>query len=478
MSTELPHKRVTVVGGGFSGTVFAHHLLRESPVPVTVDIVEERPSLGAGVAYSASDPHQTTNVAAARMSVYAEDRGHFERWLVARGKAGYGEPDRYPNRSLFGTYVHDLLRDTRPGHAGSRLRHRRERVAAVERIGGTLAVRTSASAPRPADAVALATGNPVPVPPPSLCALAGDARVVLDPWAPHALATVRPDDRVLVVGIGLSMGEAVMGLRAAGHRGPVVAIARRGRRPERGMTEAPPAFGAFADHRPVTAVALLRHFRAEVRRAVAAGLSWRSVAAAVRAQAWDVWSSLPAVEKRRFVRHLRPFWEALRHVMPGAVYDALLAEERAGRLHVLAASLHTVEAGSDGLHATLRRRGAASQGKWRDRFDVVLNCTGPAYATLTETDPFWAGLARAGLVRPDPVGLGIAVDHEGRALDGRGSAQPDLLVLGTLARGTFGELTGVFELSRQAHDAARALVRRWQHDGAPAREASRLELPA
>ena len=97
-----------------------------------------------------------------------------------------------------------------------------------------------------------------------------------------------------------------------------------------------------------------------------------------------------------------------------------------------------------------------------ERFDVVVNCTGPAYATLTEADPFWAALTQAGLVRPDQVGLGIAVDGCGRALDRDGRPQADLLVLGTLARGTFGELTGIVELSRQAREAAEALVRSWE----------------
>lgn len=464
--SEPERKQVTIVGGGFSGAIFAHHLLRESPSPVIVDIVEERARLGAGVAYSGANPHQTTNIPAARMSVYPEDRTHFERWLAAHGDSDTGEPDHYPIRFLFGSYVDELVRNTQPGHPESELHHRHGRVAGLNRRNGALTVHALGGVTWPADAAVLATGNPLPKPPAPLGQLAEDPRVILDPWAPDALAAVKPDDHVLVLGVSLSMGEAVAGLRAAGHRGPVVAIARRGRRPKRGLIEAPPTFGEFFNHRPKTAVALLRHFRGEIRRAAAAGLSWRSVQAGVRAHGWAVWSSLPPVEKRRFVRHLRPFWEALRHVMPGPVHDKLVAEERAGTLKVLAASLQHLEAEPGGLYATLHRRGAARHDTWRERFDVVLNCTGPAYATVTETDPFWRALARDELVRPDPVGLGIAVDGHGRALDGAGSGQADLLVLGTLARGTFGELTGVPELSRQALEAARTLVSGWRTDQA------------
>ena len=454
-------RRVTVVGGGFCGAIFAHHLLRLSRVPVRIDIVDERSRLGAGVAYSASGSHQTTNIPSPRMSVFPERPSHFEDWLKGHTGEGPEQANPYPNRFAFGSYMDDLVRATVAAHPGSSLHHRRTQVVTLERDRDELLVRAAEGA-WAANAVALATGNPVPLPPPALAALADDPRVVLDPWSPDALAAVKPTDRVLIVGTGLSMGEAVAGLRADGHTGPIVAIARRGRRPERGLVEAVPPFGDFEAHRPTTAVALLQHFRAEIRRAEAAGLSWRPVAVAARAHGWAIWSSLPPSERRRFVRHLRPFWEALRHVMPGPVHDLLQAEEEAGTLHVWAASIQSLDALPDGLYATLHRRGTPPHISSRERFDVVLNCTGPAYATLTRTDPFWAGLARAGLVQPDRVGLGIAVDHLGRALDSREVAQPDLLVLGTLARGTFGELTGVAELSRQARDAAVALVDSWQ----------------
>ena len=466
---------MTVVGGGFCGAIFAYHLLRLSPVPVRVELVEERARLGAGVAYSASGSHQTTNIPSPRMSVFPDRPADFEHWLEKHTEAGSRQANPYPNRFAFGTYMDELVRATVAAHPGSSLQHRRTRVETIERRRGELLVGTEDGA-WAADAVALATGNPVPLPPPTLAFLAEDPRVVLDPWSPDALAGVKHADRVLVIGTGLSMGEAVAGLRANGHTGSIVAIARRGRRPERGLVDAVPPFGGFEAHRPATAVELLRHFRAEVQRAEAVGLSWRAVAVAARVHGWAIWSSLPPPERRRFVRHLRPYWEALRHVMPGPVHDLLQAEEDAGTLQVMAASIQDLEALPDGLYATLHRRGTPRAASLRERFDVVLNCTGPAYASLTRTDPFWAGLARAGLVRPDTVGLGIAVDHHGRALDDRNEPQPDLLVLGTLARGTFGELTGVAELSRQAREAAVALVESWKtaksgNTGANVREA-------
>ena len=463
-------KHVTVVGGGFVGAIFAHHLLRESRHPVAVTVVEGRECLGAGVAYSASGPHQTTNVPVGRMSVYPDDRGHFARWCGERRQARAGEVESYPNRATFGAYMDALVRNTVPANSRSTLRHHRACVEAVEPTNDAFVIRTTDGQSWQSDAVALATGNPSPRPPAAVAALAGDPRLVVDPWAPQALAHVRPDDRILMLGAGLTMGELVAGLRTAGHRGRIVSISRRCRRPVRGVLDPPVPFGDFATQRPSTAVGLLRHFRAEVRAAEKAGLSWRSVAAAVRTEAWAVWASLPVPERRRFVRHLRPYYEALRHVMPGPVHDLLEEEQRLGQLRVSAASIEAVHPDAQGINVLLRARGACKADCVRERFDVIVNCTGPAYGSLTRTDPFWAGLVQAGLVTEDSVGLGIEVDLRGRAFDAHGHVRPDLLVLGTLARGTFGELTGVPELSRLAREAALALVAGWETNQARSSE--------
>ena len=47
---------VTVIGGGASGALAAHQLLRQAPAPVRVIVVEPRAELGRGVAYGTKDP--------------------------------------------------------------------------------------------------------------------------------------------------------------------------------------------------------------------------------------------------------------------------------------------------------------------------------------------------------------------------------------------------------------------------------------
>jgi uncharacterized NAD(P)/FAD-binding protein YdhS len=43
------------------------------------------------------------------------------------------------------------------------------------------------------------------------------------------------------------------------------------------------------------------------------GIDWRGVIGGLRPVTAQIWQPLPEVEKRRFLRHLRPYWEVHHH---------------------------------------------------------------------------------------------------------------------------------------------------------------------
>ncbi len=460
MSDTVPCRSVVVVGGGLAGVLFVVHLSRLARGPLAITILEPRTRLGAGVAYSGAEPSHVTNVPAASMSVDPDDPGAFTRWIARHGDEPRGdESDAYPRRWLFGDYVGELVREVLAGRPDIGLVHIQQHARDIARTPDGFVVQTD-SRSFAADAVVLATGNPAPQLPDVLKSISGAAQCIADPWAPKALAEVPSHARVLIIGTGLTMGDTVAVLRASGHTGEIVAISRRGQISRRGLAAAVEPFGDFRQP-PSTALGLLRQFRAEVRRAVAAGSSWYAVLAAARRQAWSLWAALPEAERRRFVRHLRLFYEVHRHIMAGPVYDMIVEERRSGGLRVLAARLGQVRPKGSAFEIDLQPRGGAPESLRREMFDIIVNCTGPSYATLTRTDPLWRSLTRRGLVRADEAGVGPEVDRQGRAIDASGTAQPDLLLGGTLARSAFGELTGVREISAEARLAGDGLLDLW-----------------
>jgi uncharacterized NAD(P)/FAD-binding protein YdhS len=394
------------------------------------------------------------------MSLFAEDPRHFDRWVRAAidppdARAGL-TPDGtlFPRRALFARYVEATLREAAAGAFPARLEHVRDRAVAAAAEHGRYRVTLAGGGARLADVLVLATGHPPAALPAPLAALAADRGLIADPWAPALADKVRPHDRVLIVGTGLTMMDVLASLEAAGHRGPVVALSRRGLlpRPRAAMPVAPQ--GGFVPAGPARVVAILREFRAAVRRGRAAGRPWEDSFDGLRAEAQAIWGVLPAAERRRFLRHLQPFWDVHRYQCAPQVHQVLERAQASGRLTIVAAALLRAERLGDAIRVHTRPRRAAAGEAARHDCDVVINCTGPAHAKGFVCNPLLSSLAAARLLVPDPLGLGLAVDARGQALDFAGRPQPRLRVVGPPARGAYGELMGLPQVSAQPRAVA------------------------
>jgi len=97
-------------------------------------------------------------------------------------------------------------------------------------------------------------------------------------------------------------------------------------------------------------------------------------------------------------------------------------------------------------------------------FDAVILATGPAHGRVTADNALLGALEADGLARPDSLLLGIEVDTDGRAVGRDGAARDDLFVAGPLARGTFGELMGLPDVTHYAIRIAQNVAARLSVD--------------
>jgi uncharacterized NAD(P)/FAD-binding protein YdhS len=184
----------------------------------------------------------------------------------------------------------------------------------------------------------------------------------------------------------------------------------------------------------------------------------------------ELWQRLNLVEKDRFMRHLRPYWDVHRHrTSPetGGAIDRLLAS---GWLTVCGGRLLGAKLVDDGAVVTVRMRGT---GELR-AFPVgaVINCTGPATDVRVAGDPLLDALFHWGQARPDPLGLGIDVAEDGAVIGASGEPSRVLFYVGPLLRARDGEGTAVPELRVHAARLARTLL-----DSIPAPTAGRRLEP-
>jgi len=443
---------VAIIGGGFTGAAVAYHLGRADGLSARVIVWEPRDKIGMGVAYETRDPVHRINVPAAKMSLDPSEPESFIQWIAEMdaiagdGNVAWPDGSIYPRRRVFGDYVHAQVS---PLIKSGRIEHLRTRVTGVERTDGRWRIDGEDGCTIQADHVVIATSHPVPAAPKPLAAfLEGHPRFVADATRPGALNSVRRDDSVLVVGNGLTSADVIAGLVDAGHQGPIIAISRRGLRSRGHALRVQEPFGDFTT-RPIRSVLLLsKRIREAIRDAAIFDLSWHAVIDAVRAQGRQIWSNLPVEERKRLVRHLRPFWDVHRFRVAPQVEASVNRAIGSGQLDVLAASVSAVCYNGTKIRTVLRL--AHQRGTVIRDFDAVVVTTGPAHGSIIESQPYLSGLAAQGLIDADPARLGIACDDHARATCTTGAAIPGLYVAGPLARGTFGELMGLPQVSEHA----------------------------
>ncbi len=444
---------VAIIGGGFTGAAVAFHLAR-AQIDADILVFEPRPLLGAGLAYGGEEPVHRVNVPASRMSLLPDDEGHFARWLcetdaLRTDKDAEVGGEAYPQRRAFGRYVDAALR---PFVDRGAVRHVRQRVVSVRKAGGAWRIGAENGDTFRAELTAIATTHPEARLPAELDAWRDDPRLIAHPLIDGALDGVGRDERVLIVGAGLTAADLVAGLDARGHRGPVTMISRRGLR-SRGHPQTPfPAEGDFVAEPARTATALLARIRDAVAQANAAGRSWHSVFDTLRVQGGDIWRGLDVEARRRLVRHLRPFWDVHRFRIAPQIEAVLDAKLQDGSLVLRKARLGAVVRLGEAFAVELRnlRRGSAAT----QTFDRILVATGPAHGDVLHTQTFLRELEAEGALALDSTGLGLKTSPEARAVGVNGDADPTLFIAGPLARGTFGELMGLPQVAIYAEFVA------------------------
>lgn len=442
-----PH--VVIIGGGFSGTAVAIHLARLTTEPLHITVVEPRATLGGGVAYSTFEAAHRINVPAARMQLSGDEKGDFDRWYRQQ-QAFRQDPDAlrpdgavYPQRSQFGHYLAEKFAQAAQLRADVQLHHHRSEAVSWNEDE----VVTADGAHLKADITILAVSHPPPALPRQLLSLADHPALIANPWSPGALDQIPTDASVAIIGTGLSMADVVASLSLRGHHGPLLAFSRRGQLSRDNLSGEWPEWTLPPLPANATARQWLRHIRNEVQRAHAQQLPWQRVLDEVRAQGQTIWQGFSLTEQRRFQRHLRSWWNVYRYRIAPQLSQVIGQRQQQGTLTVLAARAQAIEASGEQLTLRLKTRKGDSQSH---QLDYLIVTTGPAHADLTDSQPLLSQLRQQGLIKPDALHLGIAVDAHSHVLNAEDGAEARILISGPAARGRFGELMGLPQVADHA----------------------------
>jgi uncharacterized NAD(P)/FAD-binding protein YdhS len=453
ISPEHPPFHVLIIGGGFSGSMLAFQLLQRDP-QMLIAIVDSGKALGLGMAYRTTYPCQVLNVPAKNMSAFPQDPGHFLRWARQNHDPNLQEGSFLP-RASYGRYLNSLLEEAAM-NSGRNLPWFRDRALALTRTDDLYAVRFKSGRKLLAKTVVIATGN-VPPGDPSIPDLTdAAARYFPFAWDQTAVKGLRGRADVLLIGAGLTAVDLAITLAASAFRGKIHMLSRRGLVPQTHKQAG--TWPQFWDEKcPRTVLGMLRLIRSQARMAAAAGTDWRAVVDALRPVTQDIWRSLPHEERRRFMRHARPYWDVHRHRVAPEVSERLSLLIDEGRIKVHAGRTTGYREERNRAVVAFRRR---RDGRTEElRVGRVINCTGPEADWRRIDNPLLSSLLAEGLGKPDPVFLGLDVDRDGSVVNAQDSPSRSLFAIGPVRKGSLWETTAVPELRQQASALAEHILR-------------------
>lgn len=441
---------VSVVGGGFTGAAASIACLARIDRPFRLVVVEPSASLGRGVAYGAHHPLHLLNVRTRDLSVRAGQPGDFLNWAFRQLDQGEnhaglhdGLAHTFLPRQLFGEYVRERFFEAVEGRGDVELKIVNAVATSCVKDANRFTLRFDRAAPLDADIVLLATAYGLPSSTPT------GALAPFDALPPERINGAKT---MTLIGSGLTMVDVLLGARRDGFQGKVTVISKHGQlpRPHASKGVAPRESGLSRSKRlsSLTTAVAIACAAAEAHRT-----PWQAVINSVRSSLQDIWQGLPVEEQARFLRHMRPLWDAHRHRLPLEVHGRLQAEFNEGRAVLLRGQVTKAERDGEGFRLVLRRRGSKETETLAA--DLAFDCTGhrPDLAS-----PLIQSLVAQGAVREDAHGLGLAVEPNGQVLSKGGAPTRDLFALGPLCQGSLWEITAVPEIVRQCDAAAQSLA--------------------
>lgn len=439
-------RTIAIVGGGASGVLLAAQLLKAPDPALRVLLIEKSGSFGRGLAYSTSLDAHLLNVGAHGMSAFPDQPDHFREWLIARGVALAPDALWFAPRRLYGDYLGDIA-SSLAGREPARLKLAQAQVLSVSPHHGGVTLALDGNAVIEADVAVLAAGHDdQPASP-----VAGAIR-----WGGPQDTPIDPDAAVLILGTGLSMIDAWQALKARGHRGPVVALSRRGRVPLAHLPQRPVPLDIEDVPLGASPASFMRWLRRRTRQAQAEGGQWQNVVDGLRPFNQRIWQAWSLDDRRRFLRHAKAWWDVHRHRAAPQIHSELEEAFASRQLTTIAGTVERAEREGGGFTVVIRRRG----GTQTETLAVarIYDCTGVVRDVASGSLTAVRSLTDRGLARPDPLGLGLDVTADGAVIDAAGKPSGRIFAIGPLTRGALFEIEAVPDIRVQAAQLAAHLT--------------------
>lgn len=329
-------------------------------IDTDIYLIERSGNFGPGLAYTPGSHHFVLNVPAGKMGAYAEDPGHFFKWLREKENiwrsldpsfknVSFEETDFVP-RLVYGAYLKDLLvniPDVAKKHGNNIffLHDTVKKIAPANSSFSSLLVVTEDGKDILADAVILAVGNSY-----SKLYHTPSENIFSSPYDQSFLGrSWKNTDHIILLGAGLSMVDAVWYLSQNKYKGKITVVSRNALKPF------PHAAGSYSvdapfdeKDKPDKPSLLIKSLRDAILKAYKTNIPWQAVIDSLRPFSNKLWTSLSVQQQRKIWRVLS-WWNVARHRIPAFADDAINSMIDSGQLSIQKGCIKFVHDSNEGV---------------------------------------------------------------------------------------------------------------------------------
>ena len=451
-------QKIAIIGGGFSGVMVAIHLLQKASQSLNIYLIERRNKLGEGIAYSTPLDHHLLNVPAGKMSAFVDQHDNFLQWMNIHYPDKLITDKTFVPRKFYSEYLRSILQDAeQKARAGVLFYRVLDEAIAIDKTPSNLIITLKSGEQLSVDQSVLALGNfPPQNPAISDPSFYQSYRYVPWAWSEPQLPSISTYEPLLLIGSGLTAIDIIATLKEQNHQGKIYVISRRGLFPQpHAKVEPLPPF-LTPESAPKTTRKLLHKIRETIDNSAKKGYDWRAVIDSLRVETPSIWNHLSPPEQARFLRHVQPYWEVLRHRIAPDIHQQIQELFNNQQLILYAGRILEYSENSDHVDVMIRQR--HNQELLNLRVSLVINCTNSVGDYHKLNNPLLGNLFKSGLIRSDSLNLGLDVTKTGALIDQKGEISQQLYTLGTACKGSRWETTAVREIREQAENLATELL--------------------
>lgn len=447
---------ITIIGGGFSGSMVLFHLLKnrdQLPRNTQIKIIDDKNRFNKGVAYSTKSDAHILNVPAGNMGATPDNPKGFVEWLNNKGQPT--KDYEFVPRYLYGEYLYSIIsEELRNSEEKIKVEFLHDEVIDIKKFGeSTSEVLLKSGKSILSTQIVIAAGNIPNYLPEAIKAIQSSKRYISNPWNySFTKNEVLSSKEILIIGSSLTAIDVVLDLEANGFQGKYTMLSRHGNIPlsHHELHELPPKIEVNDDSFK-SAHTSLKWFKANSKI-----FGWIPTLEFIRPNLQSLWQKWSDKDRNRFNRVLKPLWEIHRHRIPVSSYKSIHDLIKKGRINIISANIICSKDNSGSIAIDVKTR---SKGEARTlTSDFVFNCTGLQDPTEENSKSLRYSLKQLHAIYSDRIFGDQAKVNANFNLIVDSKPIKNTFLLGPLLKSQFGESTAVRELRVQAEKVAKGLI--------------------